>query len=309
MRLFLLAALAVLAWLAPETPALAAKDQISCDSINYQYRRCPVPNLKRAELVSQVGNQPCQQGRSWGYDQDGVWVNNGCRGVFEVKYKGDGGGGGGGYPPGYGQTVRCESYNYQPNRCPANTQGGVRLDRVLGGQCSQGRSWGYDRSGIWVNNGCRADFIVGGGGGGGGGGYPPGYGQEVRCESFNYQPNRCSANTQGGVRISRVLGGQCSEGRTWGYDRGGIWVNGGCRAVFVTGAGGGGGGYYPPPGGGRTVTCESWNNRRTACNINVPSGVRIDRVLGGVCNRGYSWDWTRSFIWVDKGCRAVFQVY
>ena len=132
----------------------------------------------------------------------------------------------------------------------------------------------------------------------------------MRCESFNYQPNRCSANTQGGVRLSRVLGGQCSEGRTWGYDRGGIWVNGGCRAVFLTGAGGGGGGgYYPPPGGGRSVTCESWNNRRTACNINVPNGVRIDRVLGGSCVRGSSWDWTRSFIWVDRGCRAVFQVY
>lgn len=311
MQLFLLAALA---WALPAAPAWAAQDQISCESINYQYRRCPVPNLKRAALVDQLGNQPCQQGRTWGYDNGGVWVNNGCRGVFDIKYKDNGGGGGGGgYPPGYGDRVRCESYNYQPNRCPANTQGGVRIDRVLGGQCTQNRSWGFDRGGIWVNNGCRADFIVGagGGGGGGGGGYPPPGGSEIRCESFNYQPNRCGANTSGGVRLSRVLGGDCREGRTWGFDRGGIWVNNGCRAIFTIGWGGGGGGGSGGGwgGNGKTIQCESWNNRRNACNVTVYNGVRIERVLGGVCNRGYSWDWTPNFIWVDKGCRAVFQAY
>jgi hypothetical protein len=299
---------------------LRSRRKISCESINYQYRRCPVPNLKRAELISQVGNQPCQEGRSWGYDNGGVWVNNGCRALFQIKYKDNSGGGGGYYPPGYGETVRCESFNYQPNRCPVNTQGGVRLDRILGGQCSQGRSWGYDRNGIWVNNGCRAQFIVGAGSGGGGGGYPPpGYGQEVRCESFNYQPQRCAANTQGGVRLSRVIAGNCAEGRSWGWDRGGIWVNNGCRAVFVTGQGGGGGGVYPPPGGGgggypppgggQTIKCESWNYKRTACNVRVPNGVRIEKGLGGTCALGDSFGWAPTFIWVDKGCRAVFRVY
>jgi hypothetical protein len=27
--------------------------------------------------------------------------------------------------------------------------------------CRQGRSWGFDRRGIWVDHGCRADFQVG----------------------------------------------------------------------------------------------------------------------------------------------------
>ena len=29
-----------------------------------------------------------------------------------------------------------------------------------GAACQQGYSWGYDRSGIWVDHGCRADFMV-----------------------------------------------------------------------------------------------------------------------------------------------------
>jgi hypothetical protein len=78
---------------------------------------------------------------------------------------------------GYGQTIRCESRNNRQQRCAANTQNRVTLVRRLGGNCVQGRSWGYDQRSIWVDRGCRAEFSYGrgagnGGGNGGGGGYP-----------------------------------------------------------------------------------------------------------------------------------------
>jgi len=65
------------------------------------------------------------------------------------------------------RVVRCESRDYREQLCRAETSGGVRLARQLGdAACRQGRTWGTTRSGIWVSNGCRADFEVGRGGGG-----------------------------------------------------------------------------------------------------------------------------------------------
>ena len=65
-----------------------------------------------------------------------------------------------------GQIIRCESWNYRYARCSANTRDGVRLSRVLAGDCSR-RNWGSDRNAIWVSNGCCGEFEVGRRGGGG----------------------------------------------------------------------------------------------------------------------------------------------
>ncbi|MFL5383327.1 MAG: DUF3011 domain-containing protein [Longimicrobiaceae bacterium] len=64
--------------------------------------------------------------------------------------------------------VRCESRDYRERLCRTDTYGGVRLVRRLGdASCREGRTWGTTRTGIWVSNGCRADFEVGRGRGGG----------------------------------------------------------------------------------------------------------------------------------------------
>ena len=152
-----------------------------------------------------------------------------------------------GYPQqGYGSTqVRCESWQYRPARCAIDTRGGVGLVQLLGGNCVQGQTWGYDRGGIWVGGGCRAVFASGRGGypgpgggypGGGGGGIFPGGGggnvAEITCESWQYQPARCAAGYARRADVVQVYGGDCIQGRTWGIDRGAIWVTGGCRARF-----------------------------------------------------------------------------
>lgn len=66
------------------------------------------------------------------------------------------------YPGGTAtQTVVCESSNGQRQYCPADTRGGVQLMRQISGSaCRQGSTWGYDNRGIWVDNGCRAEFSV-----------------------------------------------------------------------------------------------------------------------------------------------------
>src|SRR3954471_18224604 len=60
--------------------------------------------------------------------------------------------------------MNCESLqseNYGRKYCTADTRGGVRLNRTLSdSNCVQGSSWGYDDRGVWVDNGCRGEFLL-----------------------------------------------------------------------------------------------------------------------------------------------------
>jgi hypothetical protein len=130
-------------------------------------------------------------------------------------------------------------------------QAAARMLRVIAGDCRDGNTWRWDRRSITVRNGCRADFEVmqgssgwggsggsgsgwGSGGGVGGGGFNPGQGNRtINCESWNYRAARCPIGGARSVSLTRVIAGNCQEGRTWGWDRNSIWVNGGCRATFT----------------------------------------------------------------------------
>ena len=59
--------------------------------------------------------------------------------------------------------VRCESGLLgRYKACKVKTDGQVELVRELSsGLCEQWKSWGFDREGVWVDRGCRAEFRVG----------------------------------------------------------------------------------------------------------------------------------------------------
>lgn len=160
--------------------------------------------------------------------------------------------------------VLCESLNGETKLCPLPGLTEAFVVQTLDGQCIAGRNWGWGARGITVTNGCRAVF-----------GYRtafnpgfnpgyapapgvvappprPGYGgavQTVQCASMAFQYNHCSMDTRNGVSIGMITNQPCRQGQTWGWDRGGVWVTGNCRAYFKSVSGGcaGGGGY---PGGG-----------------------------------------------------------
>ena len=255
---------------------------------------------------------------------------------------------------GYGSSIRCESYNGRTNWCSADVRYGLRLIRQLSGSpCVQGRTWGVDRRGLWVSHGCRGEFAVNYGGGYGGrdrdrwddrgrwddrygGGYG-GYDRDIRCESNDGRTQWCRADTRYGVRIERQHSrSACIQGRTWGYDRRGIWVSHGCRATFDLGNRRGrgdyyGGGYYGggpnpwpgygnPPGGyyggghpgyGRSIVCESHEGRYNECRFggNVGNVILERQLSNSPCQQGYSWGVTRGGVWVNNGCRAQFRAY
>ncbi|QEE27270.1 DUF3011 domain-containing protein [Terriglobus albidus] len=149
-----------------------------------------------------------------------------------------------------GAKLTCASDDGKRHYCRADTSRGVRmLNQRSGSPCIQGDTWGYDRRGIWVDRGCRADFLVRAdvfqGGGPGpqpypGGPRPPDNGWSgpsngvITCESNDMGRNYCRVPIRGGVRlIKQRSGSPCRQGETWGYDRGGIWVDRGCRADFA----------------------------------------------------------------------------
>ena len=62
---------------------------------------------------------------------------------------------------GAGQTITCSSDDGGRHYCTADTRRGVQLvNQRSGSPCQQGRTWGYDARGIWVDRGCRADFAI-----------------------------------------------------------------------------------------------------------------------------------------------------
>jgi hypothetical protein len=62
--------------------------------------------------------------------------------------------------------------------------------------------------------------------------------QTVKCESNDGKRNYCYDVYQQ-ERVSmqqQISGSPCEAGRTWGVDSRGLWVDRGCRAIFVIGA-------------------------------------------------------------------------
>jgi hypothetical protein len=58
--------------------------------------------------------------------------------------------------------VACSSKPGERQHCPADTSKGVVLARSAGeAPCLLGKTWGYDDKGIWVADGCSAEFVVG----------------------------------------------------------------------------------------------------------------------------------------------------
>lgn len=144
-------------------------DTISCGSPGFKLARCPVP-WRDAVLVRQTSDAACVRDRSWGFDRGGIWVDKGCGGVFADARRGAGpdvGNGGGDWRPGPGWDaairVRCASQGYRYNMCQIDTGRGssVRVERQISDtRCVQGRTWGFNRAGIWVDGGCEAIFRV-----------------------------------------------------------------------------------------------------------------------------------------------------
>lgn len=215
---------------------------IACSSDDGHRHYCPADTRGGVHLLKQRSGSPCNQGYSWGFDRGGVWVDRGCRADFVIdsyQYRGP--------APGSIGTVSCSSDDGHRHYCTIESGGQVRLRQQRSGSpCREGYSWGSDGKVIWVDHGCRADFAVEGGRDGGDQDleadrgpqwgrtdYLGGQNLVISCSSDDMHRHYCPADTRGGVQLlKQYSGSSCRQGRSWGYDRSGIWVDHGCRGDF-----------------------------------------------------------------------------
>lgn len=219
---------------AQQPGAKAFGDGVICGSQDGRRNHCPADTRGGVVLVQQLSRERCDQGRTWDFDQRGIWVSGGCRGEFMLGDPGGRPGPGSGPGPGGGwhrpdtgvERIVCESYKKRRNYCPVDTRGGVTLIYESSrNNCVAQRTWGWDHGGIWVRGNCKAEFEVR---------------RHVRppervvvCESIRGGYNRCGIGRARNVELIRQLSSStCQLNYSWGWDRSGIWVNRGCRAEF-----------------------------------------------------------------------------
>lgn len=201
-------------------PAQAKNQPVICESQNYGYKHCSMKTSYGVVLVTQIsrGRGECIQGQTWGWDSGGVWVTQGCRASFiQGNWAND-------YPSVAGGGV-------------SGNRGGAGFG---GGSSSSDGDFSLDSlfSALGAGAGAGAGAAATGGGGDFSGGrcYRPQ--DAVACESRNYGYTRCPMKTSYGVKIVAQMSsgrGECVEGRTWGWDSSGVWVDGGCRGRFIQG--------------------------------------------------------------------------
>jgi len=279
--------LAVALFFAAAAPSFA-QYALTCASEDGHRHYCPADTRAGVSLQKQHSKSACTQGQTWGFDQQGIWVDRGCRADFlvnapQVAQSGDRNDdrfrrhdedadrdrdhGWGDrdhdrdadwdryrdsdrdrddYDRGRDRDGRreetmqltCSSEDGGRHYCESDIQGeAVLLRQRSGSPCRQGYSWGNDRRGIWVDHGCRADFSVTGWRKPAvDSNYTPAYVGTLKCSSDFGTRQYCAVDTRGGVRVSRQISeSSCRLGYSWGYDRNGVWVDHGCRAEFEIG--------------------------------------------------------------------------
>ena len=151
--------------------AIVRAQTVTCSSNTSDEERhyCEADTRYGAHLVKQTSAADCVEGKTWGWDEEGVWVDKGCGGQFALGKAEPAVNSKPTHPPMQDTPpkkqetlVNCASTDGQRSYCDADLKGAtVRLVRQIGGaQCQENMTWGHDDKGIWVDRGCRGDFVV-----------------------------------------------------------------------------------------------------------------------------------------------------
>ena len=204
-------------------------------------------------------------------------------------------------PPPGAQTIRCESNDGRQRICDTPWRGQSTLSRQLSSaRCTQGQTWFSANGRVTVTQGCRAEFTAAVGG-------PGSQVVSLQCESNDGRLRTCGNEVIGRAQLQRQLSKQrCIENGNFGVRNRQLWVNGGCRGVFLVRTSTNNGNPQP---GDYSVTCSSDKGRYTTCAWDARRGapMLIQQFSKDACRAGHSWGYTaRTGLWVNHGCRARF---
>jgi hypothetical protein len=180
--------------------------------------------------------------------------------------------------------IVCSSQSAGYSYCRAGTAKGVTLVEQMGPfACNQGNTWGYDKAGIWVSNGCAARFRLG----------PVSPSDDIADKARGSGVEALARDMTNNTRQARKSPPPASSQLA---------------------------SPIPPPGA-QTATqtplgeatgqiCESKQYKLKKCPVPVRSHVRLKRKLGlAECRFNVTWGYDYGEIWVTDGCRAEFSVY
>ena len=196
---------------AAQEAAATQPASVTCESKVGKRQQCPADTAAGVAFAKQTRPGSCVLGETWGFDATGIWVSEGCGGVFTLTDD--------------RPTVTCTTQPGARQACEADTSAGVSLAAQAAGSapCLLGKSWGFDEKGVWVADGCSATFALS-------------ERLAVACASEAGGRVHCPADTSAGVVLVRTASTTtCVLGDSWGYDATGVWVDRGCRAEFVLG--------------------------------------------------------------------------
>lgn len=209
-------------------------------------------------------------------------------------------------------SVECRSRDYQRNECQAPFRDARLVRQLSRAPCEEGRTWGSRRGRIWVSDGCAGEFADARGATpdppGPGGGWQGG-GVELECRSQRNAYTRCDAPPRPTVLVRQLSRAPCSEGRTWGVDARGLWVDAGCAGVFRQ-DGGQSGGSGPVPGP-EYLPCTSIGGRPATCRFARPArqAALYQQDGDAPCEEGVNWDWDERSLRVRDGCGGLFRYW
>jgi hypothetical protein len=296
----------VAAWPSPQ-----ARQRIKCESLENREVNCPARVAGNVVISRQISDTRCVEGRNWRWNFDGITVWGGCRADFEFDTWS-------GTRPRGGERMRikCESEDGREARCPARVAGNVVISRQISDtRCVEGRNWRWNREGIVVWGGCRADFE-----------FDTSRGDDrdrdrdpderwsrIQRDYYDtgYRLGSGDARSRAPRDHARFRGTEYdarfepyfAEGYYTGYD-------GRARRYDYRVPAGGWGSSGGSPDSYR-VTCESSDGRYRECAISQRASVRLlDQMGRDACIENRSWGVTANgkFLWVNNGCRGVFEI-
>lgn len=136
--------------------------EITCRSREGRQQECFANTNNRVQMLQQYSNAACIEGSTWRYSRNSIIVRNGCQARFGYGFGNSNDQGNWGGNSGFAGQIECRSNDNRYRRCAVNTQNRVEMLRQFSSSaCTRGRSWGYDRNSIWVDNGCQARFGYG----------------------------------------------------------------------------------------------------------------------------------------------------
>jgi hypothetical protein len=133
----------------------------------------------------------------------------------------------------------------------------------------------------------------------------------VTCSSERGGRTYCQAETGSGVQLLHQMSTSvCRKGYSWDKDGSGIWVDHGCKADFairelgMLGALIDNGKDYKEA---RTLQCNADENKKHFCQADTRGGLRVIQAASA-CAYGKTWGYDVGGVWVDRGCKAEFEV-